>query len=99
MTTRDWYEKTYTVDGVTRWKTNGHIPFDPMLQKFVEAGYDVDINKCARIRAQEVNQSLQEYRKSQENHSLSEEDMFEMQSAFGKGVTVVNILTGKQYKL
>jgi hypothetical protein len=43
--------------------------------------------------------SMDAYRKSEAKRKISSEEMGEMRSAFGKGVTVVNVLTGKRTKI
>jgi dihydropteroate synthase len=41
---------------------------------------------------------IEEYRESMEDYEPDAEHMYEMRAAFGEGVEVVNIITGKKYK-
>ncbi len=103
----DWREKeaarnrekieteTYDIDGVKYWKTNDSpVPY----WVYDEAGLDCpEIQREAHDR--HVGESIAEYREQMKNHVYSEEELFEMRAAFGPGVTVVNVLTGKKVTL
>lgn len=44
---------------------------------------------------QDKDKALEDYRKTREQNGYSAEEMFEMRAAFGEGVEVVDIFTGK----
>ena len=43
--------------------------------------------------------AIEEYKESQKNRVSSGEELFEMRAAFGEGTEVVNIITGKRFKV
>ena len=47
----------------------------------------------------EVAKALEEYRKSMKNYVPSAEEISEMQNEFGKGTTVIDIITGQEIML
>lgn len=47
----------------------------------------------------EIKKELEAYRERMAGHECSEEERCEMEAAFGKGTTVVNVLTGQKIKL
>lgn len=53
----------------------------------------------AKARFEDNNKVIREYKKSNKNRVYSEEELFEMRSAFGTGTTVVNVLTGRKVTL
>lgn len=50
-------------------------------------------------RKKETEKFLRDYRKRQEKQVMSAEEMNEMRNTFGKGTVVVDVLTGKQYRV
>lgn len=57
----------------------------------------VSVEATTAARDKEVSESLAEYRKNA--RPATEEERMEMQAAFGKGTTVVNVLTGEKTEL
>lgn len=47
-------------------------------------------------RTLEIEEFKKKYRKQQENQEISMEEMSEMRNAFGKGTTVVDVLSGRK---
>ena len=68
-----------------------------MLEKLTYITDEVDAEATAAARAEEVQRSLAAYRANAK--PASEEEKNEMRAAFGKGQTVVNILTGERITL
>ena len=68
-----------------------------MLEKLAMVTDKVSVEATTAARDKEVSKSLAEYRKSA--RPVSEEERMEMQAAFGKGTTVVNVLTGEKTEL
>ena len=98
-------------DGAMKWKVNGnYIP-----EECAEAMKYVDISKAtpkqkrymlnASIEATKEGRDrqtadfLERYREAMKNHVPSDEEMYEMRSAFEPGTKVVNVLTGQVYQL
>lgn len=83
-------------DGELRWKTNptSVIAPDVFRDAYVAA-------PAAQQAAYDTNTAafLREYRARMANHVPSAEELFEMRAAFGPGATVVNVVTGQEYRL
>lgn len=87
---------TYKEDGVIRWKSNGRVPPQEVLDFWKFIGKRFNMSKSAAARKREQEAFLKGYRKTK--RKPSQEELFEMQAAFGKG-TVVDVITGKKTKL
>lgn len=75
----------------------GRVLMSDMLEKLAMVTDKVSVEATTAARDKEVSKSLAEYRKNV--RPVSEEERMEMQAAFGKGTTVVNILTGEKTEL
>ena len=84
---------TIDENGVAR-NCIGRVLMSDMLEKLTDK---VSVEATTAARDKEVSKSLAEYRKSA--RPVSEEERMEMQAAFGKGTTVVNVLTGEKTEL
>lgn len=84
-------------DGAAKWKSNGsYLPAD-VVEKLTFAGADFfSAEATAAKREAQTAEFLGNYRR---NHKTTTEERMEMEAAFGKGTTVVNILTGEKIKL
>lgn len=87
---------TIDENGVAR-NCIGRVLMSDMLEKLAMVTDKVSVEATTAARDKEVSESLAEYRKNA--RPVSEEERMEMQAAFGKGTTVVNILTGEKTKL
>jgi hypothetical protein len=95
-----YIDETNSATGaVVRWNSNNSIPFEDMLQNFVDAGWITaqELLNSVEQRAEEDRIALEQYRKNR--RAPSEEELFEMRAAFGAGATVVDVLTGREYTL
>ena len=84
-------------DGAAKWKSNGsYLPAD-VVEKLIFAGADFFSEEAtAAKREAQTAERLGSYRR---NHRTTTEERAEMEAAFGKGTTVVNIITGEKIKL
>lgn len=84
-------------DGAAKWKSNGsYLPAD-VVEKLIFAGADFFSEEAtAAKREAQTTEFLQNYRRS---HRTTAEERTEMEAAFGKDTTVVNIITGEKIKL
>ena len=84
-------------DGAAKWKSNGsYLPAD-VVEKLTFAGADFfSAEATAAKREAQTAEFLGNYR---QNHRTTAEERAEMEAAFGKGTTVVNIITGEKIKL
>lgn len=95
------YEETY-IDkhGVLRWKTSNNVPPEELLLlwKYERKRFDLDITLNGSNN--DLKRVINESRKYEANMSdeARRERELEMRAAFGPGVDVVNVLTGKKYR-
>lgn len=75
----------------------GRVLMSDMLEKVALLTSEVNVEETEAARAAEVSADLAEYRASRQEPS--EEELMEMQAAFGAGTTVVDVLSGRQIKL
>ena len=84
--------------GIWRWKSNDHVPFADMLESWGLTRLELELHAAARSVDTEL--FLSQYRDAQSYLSEEEkaEQAFERRAAFGPGVTVVNVITGKKFR-
>ena len=84
-------------DGAAKWRSNGsYLPAD-VVEKLIFAGADFFSEEAtAAKREAQTAEFLGNYRR---NHKTTAEERTEMEATFGKGTTVVNIITGVKIKL
>ena len=70
---------------------------DDMLEKVAMVSDKGNVEATRAARDEETAKVIEEFRASYTGPS--EEDLFEMRAAYGKGTTVVDIFTGKKIKL
>lgn len=87
---------TIDENGVARNRI-GRILMSDMLEKLTFITDEVDTEATNAARAEETGRELAEYFRNAK--ATSEEEKNEMRAAFGRGQTVVNILTGKRINL
>lgn len=91
------------MDSEIRWRSNDRcLPADAvnelvdadLVNPFIQENTD-------RMRKEELEAMLAEYKYEMEHRTKEQlaEERFEMRAAFGKGETVVNVLTGEVNKL
>lgn len=86
-------------DGAIRWISSGNYIPDDFCEKLEYGGYNFS-REATKIK-KDIQQSkfVEEYRESMKNHVYSEEELYEMKSAFGEGTCIVDIITGKKIYL
>ena len=59
------------------------------------------LQKPIELLVKEIEDSIAiaRYKEQMKNHVPSEEEIWEMQAAFGKGTKVINVITGQEYNL
>lgn len=84
-------------DGAAKWKSSGnYLPAD-VVEKLSFAGADFfSAEATAAKREEQTERTLANYRR---NHKTTAEERAEMEATFGKGTTVVNIITGEHTRL
>lgn len=90
-------------DGAVRWISSGNYLPDDCMEKLEYAPYDLR-SKISREatkikRDKQLHEFAEEYRKQKENYVYSEEELFEMRSAFGPGAVVMDLITGKKIRV
>ena len=88
----------FGADGVCRWKSNNHILPADCREKLAYTPYRdlFEEQACKEADEAETAEAIAAYRR---NHRTTEEERMEMQAAFGKGTTVVDIFTGERIAL
>ena len=87
---------TIDENGVARNRI-GKVLMSDMLEKLTYVTDKVDEEATRAAEAEEARRTLAEYRRKAQ--PATEEEKEEMRAAFGKGKTVVNILTGERIRL
>lgn len=86
--------------GVFRWTSNNAVvPEASIREKGIDKLPEYVESVQAEARSQETRQFVESYRRHQAKRRPSAEQMFEMRAAFGRGTTVVNVLTGRRTRL
>ena len=98
-------------DGAMKWKSNGsYIPEDcAEAMAFIDMRgaseeqwalmRNASIDATAKKRDRQTQEFLESYRVANANRVLSDEERYEMQCAFGKGTSVVDVVTGQVFTL
>lgn len=93
---------TFVIDknGVPRWpKVNRVIPADIIKEYFIDQLSYFNKENSDRARDRETRAAVAAYKLAMAGHQPSDEELFEMRAAFGRGSKVVNIITGRQTQL
>jgi len=94
------FKEAYVVAGVLRWKSNDHVPPQDCLEDFRAIGCGgFDMEACRSAREAEQTAFLADYAAKERNRKPSAEERYEMEAAFGKGTTVVNVITGRRTRV
>ena len=99
------YGRTFTSEvrmegGVYVYATTGRVPpADTVVQYGIDKlpGFDKALHD--RIRDEQTDRILADYRESMKGYKPSAEELFEMRAAFGPGATLVDVITGKKFKV
>lgn len=75
----------------------GRVLMADMAEKVAYVDSRLNKEATANARDIEVTKSINEYRKNCKKPSF--EELAEMRAAFGKGTTVINVLTGEEVQL
>lgn len=86
---------TTLTGGVMRWTSNGRVPPADIVTLAASIFEAVDVEACDKARDEETQAFLAEYRRNNDRPATAEE-RFEMRAAFGPGVEVVNMITGRR---
>lgn len=95
---KDLDEGRITIDefGVAR-NCKGRALQSDMLEKVLMVTDKVDAKSTRKACEEETMMAIEAYRASYTGPS--EEELFEMRAAYGKGTTVVDVITGKKIRL
>lgn len=89
---------TIDENGVAR-NCIGRVVMSDMMDVIELASQNFNRKNTEKAREKEDWKFIKEYKKQQENHKYSQEELAEMRAAFGEGETVVDVFTGKKIKL
>lgn len=84
-------------NGILRWKSNNSVPMADMLGFWVELGLITsdDAKACKAARDADNEAFFSQYR----SREVSSEEISEMRSCFGRGTTVVDVISGRKIRL
>jgi hypothetical protein len=87
-------------NGVWVWISNGRVPPADAIKDYgIDKLPNFDKARHDQVRDQQTAEFLDSYRKKMESWEPSAEEMYEMRAAYGKGATVINLITGRKYKV
>lgn len=84
-------------NGAASWKSNGRALPSDCSEKLSWTTLDFSIEATAAKRDEETTRSLESYRRNYTGPTA--EERMEMEAAFGKGTTVVDIISGERIRL
>ena len=91
-------EAIVETDGAIKWSSNGRYLGRDTMEKIIANGFtDFSVVATNVKREIQVEEELAEYRRNYKGPS--QEELVEMRAAYGKGATVVNVITGEVIKL
>lgn len=83
--------------GVLRWKSNNKVVPEDAANLAYAIGIGVSLSACQRVRDAELARFFSEYRNSCAVQKPSADEQAERVAAFGRGATIINIITGEKY--
>lgn len=84
-------------NGILRWKSNNSVPMADMLGFWVELGLitSEDAKACKAAGDADNEAFFSQYR----SREVSSEEISEMRNCFGRGTTVVDVISGRKIRL
>jgi hypothetical protein len=95
----DRFNDTIVTNGIPRWPSNNNVPPQDLLDLWNHIGKPFNYELATETLANEISETLRQYKISRMNYTPGLEELYEMQAAFGKGVTVQDVITGKEIQL
>ena len=86
-----------TISGAAFWNRSGNFLPADCAEILSHTNFPFSVEATAKAREEQTAMQLEAYRKSYKGPS--EEERMEMEAAFGKGTTVVDIITGEKIRL
>ena len=97
-----WEEDGAYVDaqGIMRWRSNESVPPADCLMAALDMGLITlpQHNHSVEVGKAETRKVIEAYRAAQPAQP-SDEELYEMRAAFGRGEVVVNVITGRRTQL
>ncbi|MCP1674561.1 hypothetical protein J2T57_001663 [Natronocella acetinitrilica] len=83
-------------DGVMRWESNNNVVPEDVARFAAYLGHPIDLDASRAARDADLKVLLEAYRRAAPHDSA--EARFERRAAFGPGVEVVDVLSGRRYR-
>lgn len=83
--------------GAIKWRNNRRYLHDDFCEKLEYACYPFSRKATARAREEADRAFFEEYRKA--DHTPSAEMLAEMRAAFGEGAVVVDVISGRKFRV
>ena len=93
----DNHEICTNMNGAAFWNSNGNYLPDDVAEKLSYTDFPFSVEETKKAREAQDELFFENYRKNYQGPS--EEELAEMQAAFGPGTTVVDIITGREISL
>ena len=93
----DSHEIGTNMNGAAFWNSNGRYLMDDVAEKLAYTDFPFSLEETAKAREAQNELFFENYRKNYQGPS--EEELAEMQAAFGTGTTVVDVITGQEIRL
>ena len=84
-------------DGAGHWASNGRYIFDDNAYEAFLGGVPINLDATEQKRAVQVEETLAEYRRNWK--PPSGEALAEMRAEFGEGTEMVDVLSGRKFRL
>ena len=101
-TARKRFSDATVTAGVVRWNSNNSVPPQDVLEQWASLGLPFDLKKSVAARDADLTKFTAAYRKAQRaaprDPEFEAEMAFERRAAFGPGVTVVDVNSGRKYR-
>jgi len=97
---KQYEEGKITIEDGVAYNSIHNVVIEEVAEALEEAiGSKINVKATNEARSEESRKFIEGYRKQQANRKISDEERFEMESAFGRGAEVVDVLTGRIIKL
>jgi hypothetical protein len=97
-TLNNFSESATVSGGVVRWNSNNRVPPSDCLQLWAFCNCKFDYLKSLEVGKRELGEFLSEVRKQDAGREISEEEIATARAAYGPGVDLMNVITGRKFR-
>lgn len=96
---QQFYDNTVKLDGVVRWKSNGSVPPQEILEFWQHVRFRFNMAKSVAARNKDEKEFLARYAQAQRNQPPSAELMHELRANHPPGTVIQDVVTGRKIRL